>query len=178
MIQPEPRLPMGIGNDDRNNIHVDQDDAKGPDVGRSRPVCRGTVVPTLKAHVRSTSTVHVGALCLGSRKAKICQLDDDTTLAIDETVCDDKVLWLDVAVKDAVLVTGGNSITHLGKHASDESQPGRAEELRRVEGREKGRRRGGPRGGGWDIFRGDGSRVVMVTCLLKEVEQVLAGYIL
>ena len=71
MIQPEPRLLTEIGTEGKKNIHVDQNDTKGPDVGRSRPVCRGTVVPTLKAHVWSTSTVHVRTLCFRGRKAKV-----------------------------------------------------------------------------------------------------------
>ena len=119
------------------NIHIDQNDAKGPDVGRSRPVCGCTVVPALKAHIWSTSTVHVRTLCFRGRKAKICQLDDDTTFPVDETVCDNEILRFDITVKNALLVTGSDSITHLGKHAGNEPQTCRTEELRGMKGSEK-----------------------------------------
>lgn len=169
---------MGIGGEDKKDIHVDQDDAKGPDVGGSRPVRRGTVVSTLKAHVWSASTVHVGTLCFGGRKAKVRQLDDDTTFTIDNTVSDNKILWFDVTVKDALLVTGGNSVAHLGEHAGNQPQTGGAEELRWMEGSEQGGGRGSPRRGGCNIFWGDGCRLVMVTCLFQEVKQIFAGNVL
>jgi hypothetical protein len=132
--------------------HIDQNDTKGPNIGRSGLVCWGTVVPTLKAHVRSTSTVHVRTLCFRGGKAKIRQLDDNTTLSVDETVCNDEIFRFDVTVIDALLVTRGNGIAHLGKHARNEPQPSRAEELGRMKGSEKGRSWRSPRGRGREIL--------------------------
>lgn len=136
----------------RENIHVDQDDTKGPDVGGSRAVSGRTVVSTLEAHVWGTSTVHVRTLCIGRRKAEIGQLDDDAAFPVGETVRDDKVLRFDITVKDTLVMTGGDGIAHLRKHARNQAQTRGAEELRGVEGSEQGRGRRSPGGGGSGVL--------------------------
>ena len=47
-----------------------------------------------------------------------------------------------------------------------------------MEGSEKGRRRGSARWRGWAVIGWDWCWIVMVTCLLEEVKQVLAGNVL
>ena len=58
-----------------------------------------------------------------SSEAKIGQLDDCASLILGGVqVGNDKVPRLDVMVVDALAVTEGNSITHLGKHAGNETE--------------------------------------------------------
>lgn len=75
-------------------------------------------------------------------------------------------------------MTGSDSITHLGEHASNETQTCGAEELRGMEGSEKGWSGWSARRGGGDVLGRDGCWFIMVTCLLEEVEQIFAGDVL
>jgi len=47
--------------------HVDKYNSKRPDIGGTRTICRSDVVPTFIAHVRRTTTIHVGGLDISSR---------------------------------------------------------------------------------------------------------------
>ena len=58
-----------------------------------------------------------------SSKAKIGQLDDCTSLILGGVqLGNDKVPRFDVTVVDALTVTEGDSIAHLGKHAGNETE--------------------------------------------------------
>ena len=84
---------------------------------------------------------------------------------------DDKVLGLDVTVEDALAVTEGDSIAHLGKHACDEVEAAVGQQL---VGMKRGKERGGRRRGG-----GVGSEpLIVVPGLLEKVEKVFTRDVL
>lgn len=86
-------------------------------------------------------------------------------------VGDDKVLRFDVTVVDALAVTEGDSITHLGKHAGDEVEAPVGKQLVWMKGgKERGGRRGRRRVGNEPLF--------MVAGLLEEVEKIFTRNVL
>jgi hypothetical protein len=86
-------------------------------------------------------------------------------------VGDDKVLGLDVTVEDALAVTEGDSIAHLGKHACDEVEAAVGKQL---VGMKRGKERGGRRRGG----RVGSEPLIVVTGLLEKVEKVFTRDVL
>lgn len=104
-------------------LHVDENDSQRPNVRWSRLVSGCKVVTALKTHVGSAATVHISAVLVRRRESKIHQLDDDTSLAVHDSVGDDEILWFYVPVKDTLFVTRCHGITHLREHACDETQP-------------------------------------------------------
>ena len=75
------------------------------------------------AHVRRTTAVHVTTLDVGGRQTKVGELDEYLALAaavdLYETVGDDEVFRLDIAVEYTVVVADLNSVAHLCEHAGD-----------------------------------------------------------
>jgi hypothetical protein len=84
---------------------------------------------------------------------------------------DDEVLRLDVTVVDALAVTKGDGIAHLGKHARDELQAAVGKQL---VGRQRGKERGGRRRRG----RVGSHQLFVVAGLLEEVEKIFARDVL
>jgi len=81
------------------------------------------------AHVWCTATVHINGFEIGSREAEVSKLDDDfpflrAVRCREPTVRDNEVLWLDIAMKDLLGMTGSDGFTHLSKHGRDETKAG------------------------------------------------------
>ena len=77
-------------------------------------------------HIRRGSAIHIGGLNVIGRQTKVGELDDDLTLLpaiwrFNPPIRDDKVLWLDVPMKDVCRVTYGDGLTHLGEHGGNEA---------------------------------------------------------
>ena len=63
---------------------------------------------------------------------QVGKLDDN--FALPETILierppirDNEILGLDIAMEDKSIVAGGDSLTHLGEHGSDQTETGRRE---------------------------------------------------
>jgi hypothetical protein len=106
--------------------HVDEDKSEGPHIRGTRRVRGGNVVPAFVAHIGSGSTIHIGRLNLISRQPKVRKLYNDsallpTILRFDPSIGDDKVLRLDVPMKDVYHMTSSDSLAHLSEHGRDEA---------------------------------------------------------
>jgi hypothetical protein len=159
--------------------HVDEHNAKGPNIGATGTIRRRNIVPAFVAHVGSTAAVHVGRFTLGGRKAEVREFYDNFTFLgavwqSDPAIGDDKVFWLDITMIDLLSMTGSYCIAHLSEHWRDEAKASAWEELRRVEGGEKA---GGGRGVRRRnrVIRSWWIRVVMIAGLLQKVEEILSG---
>ena len=84
---------------------------------------------------------------------------------------DDKVFGLDVTVVDALTVTEGDGIAHLGKHAGDEVEATVGKQLVGMKrGKERGGRRRRRRVGTQPLF--------VVAGLLEEIEKIFTRNVL
>jgi hypothetical protein len=86
-------------------------------------------------------------------------------------VGDDKVLRLDITVEDALAVTEGDGLAHLGKHGGDEAEAAVGKQLI---GMKRGKERGGRRRRG----RVGSHQLFVVAGLLEEVEKIFTRDVL
>jgi hypothetical protein len=139
------------------------------------------------AHVRGRSTIHVSALVVTRGQTEIGELNKNTTVLVDLSIGDDKVLGLDVAVGDSVGMARGHGVAHLPEHASDEFEPSGTEDKVGAEGGKERRGRGSAVLLG-NMGRGTGGEFVFVlfrqrrgrkgvTALFEKVEEIGPAYV-
>lgn len=132
------------------------------------------------AHVWSAATIHIEGLLVDSAQSEIRELDQNFSLSgtigvLDKSIRDDEIFRLDISMVNTLRMGDSHSLTHLGEHGCDEAEACPREEVRRVQsGKKTGCWRSVGCHGRHGLVSGRGRRVVVVSGLFQEIEEILS----